>query len=294
MLASSSAAQTGDNGRVVSRPLPSSLSPARRSPDRPLILAHRGGRALGPENTIPAFDLGLAAGADGLELDVHVSADDVAVVCHDATLDRTTDATGPIAARTAAELAALDATRRYGVDLEHVWTGPRAGIPTLEEVLRRYPDVPVVIEMKAASRRAAEAVVRAVRATGAVGRVCVGSFSRDALRAVRGIAPEIATSASQPETRWALYRSWIGLAPRRPPYQAFQVPERAGGHTVVSPRFLRAVHRANLALQVWTVNDPADMRRLLDWGVDGLITDCPDVGVRVRDEWVAARGSAVG
>src|SRR5690606_26229139 len=163
------------NGRVVSRPLPSSLSPARRSPDRPLILAHRGGRALGPENTIPAFDLGLAAGADGLELDVHVSADDVAVVCHDATLDRTTDATGPIAARTAAELAALDATRRYGVDLEHVWTGPRAGIPTLEEVLRRYPDVPVVIEMKAASRRAAEAVVRAVRATGAAGRVGGGA-----------------------------------------------------------------------------------------------------------------------
>lgn len=263
-------------------------------PDRPLILAHRGGRALGPENTIPAFDLGLAAGADGLELDVHLSADEVAVVIHDATLDRTTDATGPVAARTAAELAALDATRRYGVELEHAWSGPRAGVPTLEEVLRRYPSVPTVIEMKAASRRAAEAVVRAVRAAGAVERVCVGSFSRTALRAVRAIAPEIATSASLPETRWALYGSWIGLAPRRPPYRAFQVPERAGGHVVVSPRFLRAVHRANLALQVWTVNDPADMRRLLDWGVDGLITDCPDVGVRERDAWVAARCSHAG
>lgn len=278
----------------VSSPLPPILSPAHRSPNRPLILAHRGGRALGPENTIPAFDRGLEAGADGLELDVHVSADDVAVVCHDATLDRTTDATGPVGGRTAAELAALDATRRYGVELEHVWSGPRAGIPTLEEVLRRYPSVPMVIEMKAASRRAAEAVVRAVRAAGAADRVCVGSFSLDALRAVRALAPEIATSASQPETRWALYGSWIGLAPRRPPYRAFQVPERAAGHVVVSPRFLRAVHRANLALQVWTVNDPADMQRLLDWGVDGLITDCPDVGVRVRDAWVAARCSHAG
>ncbi len=278
----------------MSSPLSSSLSPARRSPDRPLILAHRGGRALGPENTIPAFDLGLAAGADGLELDVHVSADDVAVVCHDATLDRTTDASGPVAARTAPELAELDATRRYGVELEHVWSGPRAGVPTLEEVLRRYPAAPIVIEMKAPSRRAAEAVVRAVRAAGAADRVCVGSFSRDAVRAVRALAPEIPTSASQPETRWALYASWIGLAPRRPPYRAFQVPERAGGHVVVSPRFLRAVHRANLALQVWTVNDPGDMRRLLDWGVDGLITDCPDVGVRVRDAWVAARCSHAG
>jgi glycerophosphoryl diester phosphodiesterase len=272
----------------------SSLSPARRSPGRPLILAHRGGRALGPENTIPAFDLGLAAGADGLELDVHVAADGEAVVVHDATLDRTTDATGPVAARTARELAAVNAALRCGVELERPWTGQRAGIPTLREVLRRYPSVPVVIEMKAASRGAAAAVVRAVRDCGAEARVCIGSFSHEAVRAVRVLAPEIATSASQPETRWALYGSWVGLPPWRPRYRAFQVPERAGGHVVVSPRFLRAVHRAGAALQVWTVNDPQDMRRLLTWGVDGLITDCPDVGVRVRDAWLCEQGIGAG
>ncbi len=266
-------------------------SPANRSRDRPLVYAHRGGRALGPENTIPAFDLGTAAGADGFEFDVHLSKDDEVVICHDPTLDRTTDVMGPVADRTANALAAVNATLRFGVDLEHEWNGKRAGIPTLREVLLRYPGAPIVVEMKATSRRAAEAVVRTVREADAVERVCVGSFSREALEAVRALEPAIATGASRSETQWALYGSWLHLAPRRPAYRAFQVPETAGRLTVVSPRFLRCAHRADIAVQVWTVNESADMRRLLDWGVDGLISDRPDVAVQVRDSWVESRGS---
>jgi glycerophosphoryl diester phosphodiesterase len=169
------------------------------------------------------------------------------------------------------------------VDLEHVWTGARAGIPTLRDVLRRYPQVPVIIEIKAATAEAAEAVVDLVREAGAIDRVCVGSFSLVAVEAVRRIAPLIATSASRRESQLALYRSWAGLSPGRVGYRALQVPEQAGRLRVVTPRFLRAVHRANLALQVWTVNEEADMRRLFDWGVDGIITDRPDVALRVRD-----------
>lgn len=258
------------------------LSPAERANGRPLVFAHRGGRALAPENTIPAFDAGLAAGADGLELDVHLSSDGEVVVCHDPTLDRTTDAAGPVAAHSAAELAAVNATGRFGVDLEQVWTGIRAGIPTLREVLGRYPDVPVIIEIKAATPEAATAVVDVVREARAMDRVCVGSFSLIAVDAVRRHEPRIATSASRSEGQLALYRSWAGLSPGQVPYRAFQVPEQAGRLRVVTPRFLRAVHRANLALQVWTVNEAADMRRLYDWGVDGIITDRPDLAVRVR------------
>jgi glycerophosphoryl diester phosphodiesterase len=264
-------------------PVPGS-SPAQRAFDRPLIFAHRGGRALGPENTIVAFDAGLAAGADGLELDVHLSSDGEAVVCHDATLDRTTDATGPIAARTAADLARLSASVRYGVDLEHLWNGGRAGIPTLREVLHRYPDAAVIIEIKAGTPATARAEVDAVRDAGAIDRVCVGSFSLVAVQAARAFEPRLATSASREEGQWALYRSWLGLGPGRVPYRAFQVPEQAGRFRVVSPRFLRCVHRAGLALQVWTVNLEADMRRLFGWGVDGIITDCPDVAVRIRND----------
>jgi glycerophosphoryl diester phosphodiesterase len=258
-----------------------SLSPAQRASSRPLVFAHRGGRALAPENTVPAFDAGLAAGADGLELDVQLSSDGEVVVCHDPTLDRTTDANGPIAARSVAELARISATGRFGVDLEHAWAGTHAGIPTLREILERYPGPPMIIEIKHGTPDAARAVVAVIRDAGAIDRVCVGSFGLLALQAVRELEPKIATSASRKEGQMALYRSWAGLSPGRVPYRALQVPEQAGRLRVVSPRFLRAVHRANLALQVWTVNEEADMRRLFAWGVDGVITDRPDLAVSV-------------
>ena len=233
---------------------------------------------------MPAFDAGLAAGADGLELDVHLSSDGEVVVCHDPTLDRTTDASGPVAARTAAELARVSATRRFGVDLERPWTGTHAGIPTLREVLAHYGEIPVIIEIKAATPETAQAVVEVVRDAHAIDRVCVGSFSLVAVHAVRRLEPRIATSASRREGQLALYRSWAGLSPGRVAYRALQVPEDSGRLRVVTPRFLRAVHRANLAVQVWTVNEETDIRRLLSWGVDGIVTDRPDVGVRIRNE----------
>ncbi len=249
------------------------------------MFAHRGGRALGPENTLVAFDIGMANGADGMELDVHLSRDGRVVVCHDPTVDRTTDATGPLADRTAAELAALNATVRFGTDLEHVWTGARAGIPTLDDVLMRYPGARVIVEIKDCTEACAGAVVDSVRRTGALDRVCVGSFSLLALLAVRACEPRIVTGAALKEGQWALYRSWIGLSPGRVPYRAFQVPEQAGRLTVVTSRFLRAAHKRDISIYVWTVNEEADMRRLFDLGVDGIITDRPDIAVRVRDEW---------
>jgi glycerophosphoryl diester phosphodiesterase len=256
---------------------------------RPLVFAHRGGRALGPENTLVAFDIGFAAGADGAEFDVQLSSDKRVVVFHDTMLDRTTGATGPVAARTVTELAAIDATSRYGVDLEHTWDGERAGVPTLDEVLARYPARPLIIEMKGDDPALGAAVVEAVRRAGAQGRVCLGSFSAAVLAAARRAGPEIPTSASRDESLRALQRSWLYLSPGAVPYRAFQVPERAGRIRVISRRFIRAVHRSGCAVQVWTVNEEADMRRLFEWGVDGIVSDRPDLAVRVRDTWVAER-----
>jgi glycerophosphoryl diester phosphodiesterase len=253
------------------------------------VFAHRGGRALGPENTLAAFDLGLAAGADGLELDVHLSRDGVPVVHHDADLDRCTDATGPVAARTAAELGRLDAACRFGAEDGFPWRGRGVGVPTLAEVLERYPGVPVIVEVKSATDATARAVVEAVRRAGAVGHVCVGSFSAELLRVVRALEPSLATGAGRKETQWALYRTWVGLGLGRVGYRAFQVPELAGRLRVVSEALIGAAHRSGLAFQVWTVNERPDMWRLLDWGVDGLISDRPDVAVEVRDEWVRRR-----
>lgn len=238
------------------------------------MFAHRGGGKLGPENTLTAFDRGLAAGADGLELDVHLSRDGIVVVHHDRLLIRTTGATGPLKERTAVELAALD-------------------VPTLRAVLERYPETRIIVELKEASAALARSVVDEVRRASAVGRVCLGSFSVSALRAARASEPAIATSAGRFEVRMALYRSWLALSPGRVPYRAFQVPETSGSTRVVSPRFVRLAHQAGLVVQVWTVDEPDDIRRLLDWGVDGIISDRPDVASQVLREWLESRKSNV-
>lgn len=279
-----------NNDRVDLVSLPS--SPADRASGRPLVFAHRGGRHVGPENTIAAFDAGIAAGADGLELDVRLSADGCAVVIHDADLQRTTNAVGPVSRYTVAELAAVDAGARFERDGTFPFRGRGCGVPRLLDVLRRYDGVPIIIEMKEPGPDLARAVVDDVRATGAAGRVCLAGFEDGAVREARRLAPEIATSATREEVRWVLYRSWVRLPiARRPAYRAFQLPERSGRLRVISPAFIRTAHRAGCAVQVWTVNDERDMRRLLDWGVDGLITDDPALAARIRDDWSGLRRS---
>ncbi len=249
---------------------------------RPLVYAHRGGAALRPENTVAAFDHGLALGADGLELDVHLSRDGVVVVHHDAVLDRTTDRRGPVAACTAAELAAADAGFRFrDPDGGYPFRGLGMGIPRLSHVLERYPGIPLIIELKVNHPELADRAVDDVRAAGAVARVAFGSFGRRVLNAVRRREPGIRTGASREEARWALYRSWVHWPLRRPAYRDLQLPERSGSTVIVSPRFIAFAHRAGLPVNVWTVNDPADIRRLVSWGVDGIISDRPDVAVAI-------------
>lgn len=258
---------------------------------RPQVFAHRGGSALRPENTLSAFDHGVSLGADGLEFDVHLSRDGVAVVHHDATLDRTTNGTGPLGDRTASELARLDAGWHFGAPA-YPFRGQAGGIPLLSEVLRRYRGIQMIVELKVNRAELAARVIEDIRAAGALDRVAVGSFGARVLRTARALEPTLVTGSSKEETRLALYRSWIGWPVRQPPYDAFQVPETAGRTRVVSPRFIRYAHESGLAVQVWTVDRAEDMQRLLAWGVDGIITDRPDVGVPVVREFVRPSGES--
>jgi glycerophosphoryl diester phosphodiesterase len=260
---------------------------------RPQVFAHRGGAALRPENTVAAFDHGLSLGADGLEFDVHLSRDGVVVVHHDATLDRTTDHRGTLAALTAAELARVDAAHNFvprGRSGSPPFRGAGFGIPTLREVLRRYPDIPVIIELKVNAPALAHRTIDDVRAERAIDRVSLGSFGTRVLRAARAYEPRIHTGSSREETRLALYRSWCRVPVTNPSFDAYQVPEVAGSTRVVSPRFVEHAHRCGIAVQVWTVDTEPDISRLLDWGVDGIISDRPDVAVEV----VRARTTANG
>jgi glycerophosphoryl diester phosphodiesterase len=228
------------------------------SSSRPLVFAHRGGSALAPENTMAAFDKGLALGADGLELDVHLSRDGAVVVHHDRVLDRTTTLRGAVVDRTADELR-------------------RAAVPTLADVLARHRDTRVIVELKVNSEVLARAAVDVVRRADAVDRVCFGSFGWRVLRAVRAIEPSVATSAAREEVRFALYRCWCRWPVARVAYSGYQVPELSGRTRVVSPRFVKDAHAAGLGVHVWTVDTEETARRLLDAGVDGLITDRPDI-----------------
>jgi glycerophosphoryl diester phosphodiesterase len=225
--------------------------------DRPLVFAHRGGAGLAPENTMAAFDAAAALGVDGFELDVRLSRDGIVIVHHDATLERTMLVRGAVAARMGGELAEL-------------------GVPTLVDVLTRHRDPRVIIEMKENREELAVRVIEAVHHTGARDRVCLGAFGRRVLRAARRLAPDIATSAAREEVRWVLYRSWCRWPATPTHFDGYQIPEWAGRTRVVSPRFVDEAHRAGLGVQVWTVDQEDDARRLVGWGVDALISDRPD------------------
>ena len=251
---------------------------------RPTVFAHRGGAALAPENTLVAFDAGLAAGADGIELDVRLSRDGVPVLMHDPTLERTTNGSGPVDERTAADLAALDAGYHFERGGGFPFRGRGVGVPTLRDVFERYPNAPMLVELKAADERLARAVVELVREAGAAGRVTVGSFQKGALDTVRALDPAIRTGADMDDVRNGLH----GVA-GRPAFEAFQVPEVYAGMRIVTPEFIANAHALGVSVTVWTVNQEADMRRLLDWGVDGLITDRPDLAVPLVRAWAEAR-----
>ena len=255
----------------------------------PLVFAHRGGAALAPENTLAAFDQSVASGADGLELDVRLSRDGVVVVHHDRTLERTTNLRGAVSNATADELARADAGHHFMRGDARPFRGLGLGVPTLASVLARYRDHRLIVEMKQNTPELARSVLEAVRSADAVDRVCLGSFGLRVLGAARAFDRAVATSAARQEVRWALYRSWCRWPVSRVAYAGYQVPETSGVTRLVSRRFVEHAHRSNLAVQVWTVNAEPDARRLLGWGVDGLITDRPDVLVPlIRPGWVEA------
>ena len=244
--------------------------------DGPIPFAHRGGAAGGLENSMAAFGRAVDLGYRYLETDVHATADGVLLAFHDRTLDRVTDGRGRVARL---PWSTVSRARIGGVE----------PIPLLEEVLGSWPDVRVNVDVKEAT--AVGPLVRALERTGAVDRVCVASFSARRLAAVRAaVGPRLCTSLS---TRGvarlraaALHPAAHRLAPRGVP--CAQVPDRLGPLQVVTPGLLALAHRRGQRVHVWTVDDAHDIGRLLDLGVDGIMTDdivtLRDV-LRARGQW---------
>ncbi len=225
-------------------------------------LAHRGGWATGPEveNSVAAFRSAVDLGYTHLETDVHATADGVLVAFHDERLDRVTDASGAIAALPASEVA-------------RARIGGREPIPTLDELLETFPGTCFNIDIKADA--ATLPLARALARHAAQDRVCVGSFNTRRIREFRRLAGSlVATSVDPMGVVWYAY----GVGARRlvrPAGQALQVPVRdeGTGIPIVKPDFVAAAHRSGCVVHVWTVNEPAEMHRLIELGVDGLVSD---------------------
>lgn len=251
----------------------------------PLLIAHRGGGGLSPENTLVAFRRALDWwGADVLELDVRPTREGIAVVFHDDTLDRTTDGSGPVSDRSLGELRELDAGYRFSPDGRSTpFRGSGAKISTFEEVLRACPGARLNVEVK--DPRAAASVATAIRATGSEHRVLVAAGKRAARSgATDGSWP---LSASEEELRLFYLAHRLRTARfLRLPIDALQLPECHEGRRILTPRLIADAHALNMAVHVWTVDDEDDMRRLLDWGVDGIVTDRPDRLARVLHDRV--------
>lgn len=242
----------------------------------PLLVAHRGGSRLAPENTLEAFrDAVQRWHADMLEMDVRLTRDGEVVVVHDPTVDRTTDGSGPVSSFTLRELQRLDAAYRF-VDPEGrpSFRGRGVRIPRFEEVLLALPAARLNVEAKEPG--VAAPLVEIVRRHGAEERVLVAAEHERCRDAARGYPGPWGASRRQVFWFWVLHR-FPGGGPYTPRADILQVPETWRGRTIVTEAFVRAAHARNLPVQVWTVDDPEDMRRLLALGVDGIQTDRPDL-----------------
>lgn len=233
------------------------------------MIAHRGGSARAPENTLEAMRLAIADGAEGIELDVRLSGDGEVAVIHDPTVDRTTNGTGRVDVMTLAQLKSLDAGFRFPRRaLEPVSTVHR--IPTLEEVLGDLPGVPLLIEIKHPA--AAAATRRLIESHAAEDRCVVGSFDDDTLDFFRG--SRIARVGSRSEVLRLLVRSFIGVRSAVPDdVGALSLPPKYNGVPLPLRHLARTMRSAGKPTHIWTVNDPDEARALWDLGASGMVTD---------------------
>ena len=245
-----------------------------------MVIAHQGGEELRPSNTMVAFQHAVDLGVDVLEMDVHSTSDGTLILMHDDTVDRTTDGSGAIKTMTLAEIKQLDAGYYWTNDegQTHPYRDQGITVPTLEELFIAFPNMPMNIEIKQQEPSIVAPFCQLLAEYDMLNKVLIASFHPKTMIEFREKCPGVATSMVEGEIRlfYGLNLAFLGRL-FEPPGEAFQVPEYSGDTLVVTERFVRGAQRRNIAVHVWTVDDPADMQRFIDMGVDGIITDRPDL-----------------
>ncbi|MEE4262288.1 MAG: glycerophosphodiester phosphodiesterase [Desulfobacteraceae bacterium] len=253
-------------------------------PDKFLVIAHRGGRSLGPENTIYTFRKALDLGTDVLEMDLQTTGDGALVILHDREVNRTTNGRGAVDGFTLSELSKLDAGFRWAPENSESFPLRDKGItiPTLPEVFKAFPDTRMNIEIKGSQVDTIQNLCRTIRDHAMSEKVMVACFDAGKLGEFRSVCPEVATSAGASE---AMMFYWLQMARLESAYspsaQALQIPEAYRDNRIATRRFIDAAHARNMHVHVWTVNDIESMQRLIELGVDGIMTDYPERLVKI-------------
>lgn len=243
------------------------------------VIAHRGFSGRFPENTMLAFEEAAKLPIDCIELDVHSSRDGKVVIIHDPTLERTTNRMGRVFDFAWEDLKKLDAGYHFDPQAtgEFPFRGKGCAIPLLEDVFKTFPDMKFIIEIKQTLPAIEELVYRLIRKYKMQDKVIVASEHHEPLIRFRHIDPSIATNLAKTEARDYYQKFRMHLINfHQPAGDALQIPERYNGKPVVTPLFVASAKRKGLFIHIWTVNNPKDMRRLIEYGVDGIISDHPD------------------
>jgi glycerophosphoryl diester phosphodiesterase len=244
-------------------------------PNARLVIAHRGNRVRSAENTIEALSEAVELGADALEFDVRATSDGIAVLMHDPDLDRTTDGHGLLGSYTLSDLRTLNAAARAP---GRAGTASRVLIPSLEEVLDRFREIPLVVEVK--ERAAVAPTELLVRKFGAQNRIVIGSADAEVVR--RFHRTGLPTCASVVEAARLIPMALAGITPAKPSYDVLSITPRFHGSPIPVLRMTAVAKRAGIATQVWTVNDPRYARSLWLGGVAGIVTDDPAALLRAK------------
>jgi len=248
------------------------------APSTPRLFAHRGDSGLAPENTMEAFQRAVDAGVQYIETDVHGTSDGHIVIHHDHTLERTTNGTGDVKTHTLAQLQALDAGYAFTMDggESYPYRETHVRIPLLRDAFDAFRNVRFNIEVKQADPPLFHDVIACIKDAGRLDDVliaCEGDVVRDQLDSIDHGMPRNAAGSEVLDFIQRVHtRQWDGFAPR---FQAFEVPVDYDGFPVLTPEFLAAAHEHDIECHVWTINTTAEMRRLLDMGVDGVMSDFP-------------------
>jgi glycerophosphoryl diester phosphodiesterase len=245
----------------------------------PLVIAHQGGDGVWPGNTLYAFQHAAAMGVDVIETDLRQSSDGVLVISHDESVDGKSNGVGRVTDLTYAQLKKLDAAYNWSPEEGPTFPYRGKGIKyvSLEEVFKALPNMRFNIDMKQIDPPIYSELCELIRNYKMQDKVVAASFSHQNTVAFRKICPEVTTAGDETETRIFVFMNFAYLGRWfSPDFKTFQVPINSSGITIITPHFVRAAYARNLRVDVWTIDETSEMKRLLEMGVDGIITDRPD------------------